>query len=127
MDKIVSGRAADAEAALSATPTEPEVSALSGNDQPRGKKLAGYLVLALLTALWASVWGQFQYYRGFRLGVDTTLCAWRVGVLTQSKNIPSSLAECKSRDRDAGLAEDAGTAAEPRSGSSPGLKGIAHE
>jgi len=57
---VEGGRAADAEAALSAAPTAPIVAALPGNDQPRDT-----LFQELRDVLLASVGGYDRFERGF--------------------------------------------------------------
>lgn len=57
-------------------------------------------------------------------------CRWRhikLGIWQCPRCKTCSVGSIPPRDSDASLAEDAGTAAEPRSGGSPGPEGIAHD
>lgn len=56
------------------------------------------LLSALLTGGVMGYWGHYQYQKGFKLGVDTALCAWRVGLATGGAVIPRSLSECREQD-----------------------------
>jgi len=98
------GASADADRAGGLRPEPPSASQPVGA-HPSRRWWVSPLLAGILASAFTAGWGHYQFERGFRIGVDTSLCAWRVGFETDGAVIPRTLREC--RDRDASLAEDA--------------------